>query len=86
MTKNSPTVINTFKSYLRNSPTVINVFKSYFRNSPTLINAFKSYLSSCFHNKVAKSPSGIYLCQQKYALDIIAEMGLLSVKPVSFPL
>ncbi|KAG7539387.1 Reverse transcriptase RNA-dependent DNA polymerase [Arabidopsis suecica] len=66
--------------------------------SVDVINEFKSYLSSCFYMKdlgilryflgieVARSPEGIYLCQRKYAVDIINETGLLGVKPVSFPL
>lgn len=36
--------------------------------------------------EVAMYASGIYLCQCKYALDVIAEVGLLGTKPVSFPL
>ncbi|KAG7577529.1 Integrase catalytic core [Arabidopsis thaliana x Arabidopsis arenosa] len=63
-----------------------------------IINEFKQYLSACFYMKdlgvlryflgieVARSPTGIYLCQRKYAIDIISETGLLGVKPVSHPL
>lgn len=36
--------------------------------------------------EVARSPSGFYLCQRKYAMDIITETCLLGVKPVAFPL
>lgn len=36
--------------------------------------------------EVARSPGGIYLCQRQYTLDIISEIGLMGVKPVSFPL
>lgn len=62
------------------------------------ITEFKSYLSTCFRMKdlgilryflgieIARNPSGIYMCQRKYALDIITETGLLGVKPASFPL
>ncbi|KAL1190609.1 Retrovirus-related Pol polyprotein from transposon RE2 [Cardamine amara subsp. amara] len=67
-------------------------------SSAALIAKFKHYLSSCFHMKdlgalryflgieVARGPQGVYLCQRKYALDIISETGLLGVQPVSFPL
>jgi len=48
----------------------------------------KVYLSACFHMKdlgvlkyflgveITRSPDGFYLCQRKYALDIISEVGL----------
>lgn len=63
-----------------------------------MIATFKAYLSSCFRMKdlglckyflgieVARGLSGIYLCQRKYALDIISEVGLLGSRPVAFPL
>lgn len=36
--------------------------------------------------EVARNSTGIYLCQQKYALDIITETDLLGAKPAMFPL
>ena len=54
---------------------------------------FKAYLRNCFHMKdlgilkyflgveVARSSTSIFLYQCKYALDIIAEVGLLGAKP-----
>ena len=67
-------------------------------NSPSAIQEFKNYLSTCFHMKdlgqakyflgleIARSPAGIYLCQQKYALDIVTEDGLLGCKPAGSPI
>jgi len=67
-------------------------------NNDDAIVSFKEYLSHCFHMKdlgtlkyflgieVARSPTGIFLCQRKYTLDIITEAGLLGAKPASSPL
>ena len=67
-------------------------------SSLEVITKFKQYLSQCFKMKdlgifkyflgieVARNASGIYICQRKFALDIITEAGLLGAKPASFPL
>ncbi|KAG7592301.1 Integrase catalytic core [Arabidopsis thaliana x Arabidopsis arenosa] len=67
-------------------------------NSPAEIQTFKNYLSTCFHMKdlgflkyflgleVARSPAGIYLCQRKYATEIVTEAGLLGCRPAGSPI
>nr|KYP76764.1 Copia protein [Cajanus cajan] len=67
-------------------------------NDNAAIKVFKLYLNACFHMKdlgmlkyflgieVARNSTGIFLCQRKYALDIISEVGLLGAKPASFPM
>lgn len=66
-------------------------------NDVDAIDKLKKYLSSCFHMKdlgllkyfigieVARGPEGIFLCQRKYELDIITEIGLLGAKPHLVP-
>ncbi|KAL2938574.1 Glucose-6-phosphate 1-dehydrogenase chloroplastic [Bienertia sinuspersici] len=67
-------------------------------NDTSAITTFKAYLGECFHMKdlgflkyflgieVARSSDGIFLCQRKYTLDIIAEAGLLGAKPAGSPI
>ena len=62
------------------------------------ITKFKAYLHNCFHMKdlrilkyflgveVTQSSASIFLCQRKYALDIIVEAGLLGAKPSNVPI
>lgn len=59
-----------------------------------VISRFKSYHSSCFHTKdlrslkyflgiqVAWSLKGIFISQQKHALDILNEVRMLGCKPM----
>ena len=68
------------------------------RNDHAAIQIFKEYLSDCFHMKdlgvlkyflcieVARNYEGIHICQSKYTLDIISEVGLLGAKLLTFPL
>ncbi|GKA16810.1 retrovirus-related pol polyprotein from transposon RE2 [Tanacetum coccineum] len=67
-------------------------------NDHEAITQFKTYLSNCFHMKdlgnlkyflgieVVRAKEGIFLCQRKYALDIIFEVGLLGAKPAKIPM
>ena len=69
-----------------------------FSNDTQASTVFKAYLHACFSIKdlgplkyffgieVARGPEGMFLCQRKYALEIIDECGLLGAKPVEFPI
>ena len=62
------------------------------------MNKFKDYLSECFHMKdlgklkyflgieVGRGDEGFMLTQRKYALDLIADVGLLGSKPTATPM
>ena len=65
-------------------------------NSSIACAEFKEYLNSCFHIKdlgplkyflgieEARRPHGLFMCQRKYALEIIEECRLLGSKMVDF--
>ncbi|KAF7829591.1 retrovirus-related Pol polyprotein from transposon TNT 1-94 [Senna tora] len=67
-------------------------------NHYEIIQKFKNNLSRCFYMKdlgllkyflgveVARGPDDFFLCQQKYALDIITEVILLGGRSASTPL
>ncbi|XP_019087371.1 PREDICTED: uncharacterized protein LOC109127258 [Camelina sativa] len=67
-------------------------------NDTSGIAQFKQYLGECFHIKdlgslkyflgieVARNNDGIFLCQRKYTLDIISEVGYLGSQPAAFPI
>jgi hypothetical protein len=67
-------------------------------SNPQKCQRFKAYLNKCFRIKdlgslkyflgieVAHSPSGIFLCQRKYTLDILTECGMLGARPSPFPM
>ena len=58
-------------------------------NDTSTYAEFKAYLNECFHIKdlgplkyflaieVAKNSQGLFLCQRKYALEIVNDCGLL---------
>jgi Reverse transcriptase (RNA-dependent DNA polymerase) len=67
-------------------------------NDSDAICDFKKYMSAVFHMKdlgvlkyflgieIARGPSGLFLSQRKYALDMLAKCGLLGAKHVVTPL
>lgn len=67
-------------------------------NSLLAITKFKASLSITFYMKdlrslkyflgieVARNAESIYLCQGKYALDIVSEVGLTGAKPIYTPM
>lgn len=102
MDLSSPTSITHFLltfvvPYNSTSLCMSKIFSSRVTNFSTL-SISKAYLSQCFNMKdlgilkyllgieVGQIPSGLFLCQRKYTLDIILETGLLGAKPATFPI
>ena len=68
------------------------------RNNSEACQRVKHYLDGRFRIKnlgplkyflgieVARSPVSLFLCQRKYALDILSEAGLLGCKPATTPI
>ncbi|KAI5673435.1 hypothetical protein M9H77_13799 [Catharanthus roseus] len=66
-------------------------------NSLSKLEKFKASLHKCFHMKdlgslkyflgieIGRNSTGLFLCQRKYTLEILSEMGLLGAKPASTP-
>ena len=67
-------------------------------NNSQACQKFKKYLNHCFNIKdlgplkyflgieVARGPKGLFLCQRKYALEIVDKCGLLGAKPTECPM
>jgi hypothetical protein len=67
-------------------------------NDSSVCSNFKQYLCKCFHMKdlgalkyflgleLARGPSGLFMCQRKYTLDILNECKMTDCKPSSFPM
>jgi len=67
-------------------------------NDPSICASSKQYLNQCFYIKdlgppkyflgieVARNSQGLFLCQRKYALNVIEECGLLGCKPAESPM
>ncbi|RVW27294.1 Retrovirus-related Pol polyprotein from transposon RE2 [Vitis vinifera] len=49
-----------------------------------LVTTLKGYVFPRI--EVARSSAGLFLCQRKYTLDIVSEVGLLGAKPCGFPI
>ena len=67
-----------------NSPEQCHIFKTYLQNYFKLkdLGSLKYFLGI----KVFQSVKGVFLCQRKYALDILTEGGMLGAKLASFPM
>jgi len=65
-------------------------------NNSEVCAQFKQYLNKCvqikdldplkyfFGIEVARGPQGLFICQRKYALEIMEECGLLGTKRAKF--
>lgn len=76
--------------YVNDIILVSNDLDSITTMKPVLDNKFKikdlGFLKFFLGLKVTRSSKGITMCQRKYALDILQDLGFLVAKPIQFPM
>ena len=56
------------------------------RTTFIVVFVLATWVKYCLGIEVERNEKGLCFCQQKYALEIVEESGLLGHKPVEFPM